>query len=108
MFNPQLPPEIWREIFEVATYVPRLLDNTWDYSPSEELWRGWSDSYRDTALHTRRSILSVCRFWRAIGLEFLWEVVEIPEVEASEENEPGGVLDRLKAQLTPSVGGYGR
>ena len=105
-YVPRLPTETWREIFRRATYVPQLLhpEAAWtawpvscrclgacrsfddDAPQSCARCEGDQDVRRDTALITRRNIVSVCRLWRTIGLEFLWEVIQIRPSSAIQQH----------------------
>ena len=70
-----LPPEIWRRIIQEAT-SPGSLMTSWDYTPSEKLFRGWEQvEITDPSMTTKLSVILVCRRWRTIGVEFLYEWV---------------------------------
>ena len=98
LFTPQLPTELWREIFRIATYVPRLLVTSSNYwlKQCNLKYYNW-----DTIAHTRRAIVSVCSLWRTIGLEFMWEVIAIRNSGHSQLK-----LSRLADIFASS--GYGR
>ena len=71
-----LPVELWREIFFHATHVRGVLATEWDYDPDDHVWCGWKP-VEDTSIGTKRAIVQVCREWRAIGVEFLYEAIDI-------------------------------
>ena len=73
-----LPPELWREIFAHACYTPYLLDTKWNYDPDDRLWQGWDPEVHDSSIDTKRAIVQVCREWHALGVEFLYETIQIP------------------------------
>ena len=82
----RLPSELWRLIFREATCVPNLLSTEWDYDPDEHIWDDWGSPspphYVDmsaTTITTKRAIAGVCKSWRDVGVEFLYESIEIPE-----------------------------
>ncbi|EPQ56920.1 hypothetical protein GLOTRDRAFT_137399 [Gloeophyllum trabeum ATCC 11539] len=74
---PVLPPELWIEIFEFATYVPGALQSQ-SYNPFEtvvplpqlEELRSLKIAYR-----TKRSLVLVCKRWRDLALPILYRVV---------------------------------
>ncbi|KAG8855961.1 hypothetical protein FRC20_000641 [Serendipita sp. 405] len=66
-----LPNELWREIFRLATYID---------GPAFSIENG-GDSCREWTLSstTRRSIPLICRHWHTVGLEFLYERIVIQD-----------------------------
>ncbi|KAF8167477.1 hypothetical protein B0H34DRAFT_779213 [Crassisporium funariophilum] len=68
-----LPPEIWLEIFEWATYnsILQILDG---YTPFQPLPNG---SIRDPNLQTRVTLSRVCRQWRTWALHSLYQDIKI-------------------------------
>ena len=90
-----LPSEVWREVFRHAIYVPRLLDTKWDYDPDDQLWCGW-EFVKDTAIGTKRTIVQVCREWHALGIEFLYETIQIGHTRPVGE----GQVEELAATLS--------
>ena len=108
-----LPNEIWREIFRESTFVPFLLDTEWKYSPEDELWSGWGclNPYQDLGFRTetlksgmtKRSIVSVCRVWRGVGIEFLYESIQIPY----EKRLVTRLLEIMKRSVSESYLGHG-
>ncbi|RDB15657.1 hypothetical protein Hypma_003995 [Hypsizygus marmoreus] len=71
-FTPTVPNELWRLVFRFATTSPessRLYDV--DFAPFRE---SWLDSQSlDNTLGVKKAIISVCRTWRELGLQFFWE-----------------------------------
>lgn len=66
-----LPPEIWLEIFECATYNAHLsLDNHVYFEPIP-------DSARDYSLPVKVAIASVCTTWQLLIAESLYKDVTI-------------------------------
>ena len=78
MSTVRLPAEIWREVIASATHVPGLLQTTWYHDLDDQLWHGWRP-IKDMAIATKLAITSVCREWRVLGIEFLYEAIQIPQ-----------------------------
>lgn len=73
---PTAPDELWRAIFRFATLTTKsnpLYDV--NYSPFRESWLDCHSS--DDSLSVKKSIVLVCRYWRALGAEFLYEHMEV-------------------------------
>lgn len=74
-----LPPELWLEIFRYATYVPRVHG----LSPGVPFERqrpsnfAWGVNTPVSSLATKRSLVVVCRAWRMLATELLYEHVVI-------------------------------
>ncbi|EPQ56914.1 hypothetical protein GLOTRDRAFT_137395 [Gloeophyllum trabeum ATCC 11539] len=74
---PVLPPELWIEIFEFATYVPGAVQSQ-SYNPFEtivplpqlEELRSLKIAYR-----TKRSLVLVCKRWRELATPILYRIV---------------------------------
>ena len=98
------PSEIWRSVFRHATYVPLLLDTGWEYGPDERMWEGWV-SVKDDEVATRRMIVNVCRSWRDLGAEFLYEVVQIQRDDQDGVERLVGIFE--DSCVTKSGVGYG-
>ena len=79
MTIPSLPSEIRYLILRKATHVPDLLSTTWNYAPEDRIWDDWdldaSDRASNAGLTTKRAIIQVCRAWRQMGLESLYEAI---------------------------------
>ena len=90
-----LPPELWRLIFREATHVPDLLSTNWDHSPPDRLWDGWRCDVGSFEMSTRRSVVQVCRAWRDIGREYLFEAVHIPNLASETFNQVLKVVEVL-------------
>ncbi|KAF9466679.1 hypothetical protein BDZ94DRAFT_1250494 [Collybia nuda] len=73
---PAAPDELWRAIFRFATITTKsspLYDV--DFSPFRE---SWLDRHSfDDSLKVKKSIVLVCRHWKALGVEFLYEHMEV-------------------------------
>jgi hypothetical protein len=81
MSDLQLPVELWRKIFRYATFVPGIFDTCcrplyWHYH-----WRRdhnhdfeFFKSLRRKALPTKLALSTVCKLWRDIALELLFEI----------------------------------
>ena len=79
LYNPQnpsasIPPEIWLQIFQTATYIP----GEWDVSvtiPHTGLFTSWDllqwKAYK-VVLPLRRAIVQVSRLWWEVGTEVLY------------------------------------
>ena len=105
-----LPPEVWRRILRQATYTPDLLATTWGYDAKDRIWEGWYDEVTtimeqrqalDNDLVAKYNIFRVCRKWREIGTEFLYEVINIPFGQTTNSTR----LNNLLHTLTPSAAG---
>ena len=80
-----LPPEIWRIIFRNATRVSGWSYITWNFDPDERIWNesDFRDGRRDLVEMeagteaTAKAIVSVCKAWRNVGVEFLYESIYI-------------------------------
>ena len=103
MLSPPLPVEIWRQIFRVATYVPLIFDSEWNYPPHERLWEGWQ-SMDDTEIQTKRTIIQVCRLWKEIGSEVLFQAIRILEHEFDRVER---LIEILQRSALVSEHGYG-
>ena len=82
MTSSQLPPELWRLVLQAATTPLRGFVTSWDYLPSERLFRGWDDiDFDDPTIQTKLAISLVCQAWHIIGAEFLyqWIVLNTPK-----------------------------
>lgn len=94
MPNAKLPSETWREIFHHAVSVHLLLDTEWSYDTSDHIWHNWMAGWgefgypnfklEDTAIQTRQALVQVCREWRSIAVEFLFEVIQFPEYHSQD------------------------
>ena len=82
MSHTTLPPEVWRRILQEATLPPGGLITSWNHSPAERLFQGWEEiDHNDPTIETKLSIVLVCKGWFAIGIEFLYQWIRIPEPE---------------------------
>ncbi|KAI6047847.1 hypothetical protein EDC04DRAFT_27880 [Pisolithus marmoratus] len=99
----KLPPELWLIIFRLATR-PDDGQLTSIYEPFE----GCFDLVSETVLRTRRSLVQVCRTWRALAIVFLYEDVRVrPDVdtlskflESDGPSTPGRWVRRLELPYT--------
>jgi hypothetical protein len=74
-------PELWREIFYYATFQPGLLDTS-PLPPTSDELRSWTVPSQHQAelswrLQTQISIVSVCKLWWNVGVEFLYRHIRI-------------------------------
>ncbi|KAF7322073.1 hypothetical protein MKEN_00730400 [Mycena kentingensis (nom. inval.)] len=74
---PDLPLEIWLEIFQFATYVQRQAsieprDPFTIRSPAV-----LDSNTPSTSMHTKCTIVAVCRAWRRIGVHLLYQYIPI-------------------------------
>ena len=98
----RLPTELRREIFFQATYVPHLLDTKWDYDPDERIWEGWRFE-KDTENTTKCAIVQVCWEWRTVGMEFLYQTIQIPNyADQSRYNQLHSLAEALSPLPKPS------
>lgn len=108
-----LPPELWREILRDATHVPFLLETEWRYNPDDCLWAGWeplnpelNPEIREeitSSNTTKRAIVSVCRAWKEIGLEYLYESIDIP----IDVDRLVHLVDIMRQSVSDSYAGHG-
>ncbi|KAG6330767.1 hypothetical protein ID866_8323 [Astraeus odoratus] len=87
-----LPPEIWLRIFYFATR-PEKGYETSSYEP----FRGCFRTNCADALGTRKSLVRVCRVWRALSIAFLYEDVlvrrDVDALRGSLESDQFGLQD---------------
>lgn len=69
MENQTLPPEIWLEIFEWATFNSFLTD----YTPFQNI----PGDSRDPSLHIKSTLSLVCRSWRQWSTHLLYKEIRI-------------------------------
>ena len=86
MTNIPLPLELWRRILEEATSPPGGLVTSWEYNPVERLFRGWEDiEFGDPEIQTKLAIVLVCKRWKEMGNEFLYQWVKLIGPERTRE-----------------------
>ena len=104
-----LPTEILRQILRFATRVPFLLNLDWDYAPEDHLWEGWeSIDVNDTAIQTKRAIVQVCRTWKELGVEFLYETIQVYDPSADKPDRVRELVKVLRqSSASASNQGYG-
>ena len=106
MPRPNLPLEIWWLIFRQATDTPLTLHTEWSCEVEERLWEYWPQDTHDAAVVTKRTIVQVCSEWRAVGIEFLWEVIPFPV--SMNRHRFRRLIDVFKSSASQSDPGYGR
>ncbi|KIK98371.1 hypothetical protein PAXRUDRAFT_9581 [Paxillus rubicundulus Ve08.2h10] len=78
----QMPPELWLRVFDLATDVHDLL--RCDAQVSSDLPRALVKQHEQQllkhSLHTKRSIVLVCRTWSELAAEFLYQSVLVTRV----------------------------
>ncbi|TCD65094.1 hypothetical protein EIP91_003103 [Steccherinum ochraceum] len=77
-----LPTELWLEIFRYATYVPRSRDLTVvdPFAPERLPNFAWGVNNPVLSLRTKCTLVGVCRSWRKIATELLYEHVVVASV----------------------------
>ncbi|KAH0838115.1 hypothetical protein J3R83DRAFT_6361 [Lanmaoa asiatica] len=73
----QLPSELWITVFRWATYPPDGYP-----APYYEPFRAFSETFNEP-LKTKRSLVRVCRLWRALATFLLYEDVRISSNSAN-------------------------
>lgn len=99
----RLPPELWIDIFRYATHSPKLYSA--DYHPFET--SPWEDRTHSDTLALKYSIALVCRLWRALSIQMLYEDVQIGE-GASTLQHTLESDDSSDDESAPKVGGWVR
>ncbi|KAJ7233727.1 hypothetical protein B0H12DRAFT_1239250 [Mycena haematopus] len=105
-YTPQVPAEIWRAVFLHAGVSATLHDA--GYTPFRPL-REMAETAASREEETRRvrtclSLMRVCRFWRLIGAEFLYEDVRIRHGAGLRSL----VVGLRRSAMDDGVGGFGR
>ncbi|KAH8107762.1 hypothetical protein BXZ70DRAFT_1074201 [Cristinia sonorae] len=77
-----LPTELWLEIFRFATYVPRSRDLTVvdPFAPERLPNFAWGVNNPVLSLRTKCAVVRVCKAWRAMATELLYEHVVVASV----------------------------
>ena len=101
----RLPVELWYYIFRIAVHVPLLFCIEWEYFPQERLWEGW-ESIEDIAMETKRAIVQVCRSWREVGVQFLYEAIQLREEESERIMDLVNVLQQSASASGQGYGGW--
>ncbi|KAI8993972.1 hypothetical protein BD414DRAFT_269095 [Trametes punicea] len=72
-----LPPELRLEIFRYATHVPRArtIVPTDPFAPERPANYAWGMNSPIQSMHTKCALVRVCRAWRALATELLYEHV---------------------------------
>ncbi|KAI1795536.1 hypothetical protein LXA43DRAFT_990962 [Ganoderma leucocontextum] len=72
-----LPPELWLEIFRYATHVPRArsISPGDPFVPERPVDYVWGMNSPIASMRTKCTLVRVCRAWRAIATELLYEHV---------------------------------
>ncbi|KAI0633585.1 hypothetical protein C8Q77DRAFT_1217937 [Trametes polyzona] len=70
-----LPPELWLEIFRYATHVPhaRTIVPADPFVPERPVNFAWGLNSPIQSMHTKCTLVRVCRAWRALATELLYE-----------------------------------
>lgn len=77
----RLPNELWLAILRLAVHVPSLLDPAFN-DESVSPWFKHHDT--DASMVTRKTIVQVCRTWWELGIELLYEYIDISTLDALE------------------------
>lgn len=80
-----ITPEIWFEIFQIATFIP----NEWDVAASRiDMGTFCSSKFQGEAYYSvlplRRSIVEVCRLWHKIGTKLLYASFHCAHLDSEE------------------------
>ena len=93
-----IPPEIWLQIFQTATYIPGEWDVSTTY-PRPGMFTSWDSlqwrAYKDV-LPLRRAIVQVSRLWWEVGTEVLYASFH---ETALHQNTPMRALDHFERSL---------
>ncbi|OSD07027.1 hypothetical protein PYCCODRAFT_1403917 [Trametes coccinea BRFM310] len=73
----RLPPELWLEIFRYATHVPRArtIAPADPFAPERPANYAWGVNSPVQSVRTKCALVGVCRAWRALATELLYEHV---------------------------------
>jgi hypothetical protein len=76
-----LPPEIWRFIFRLSTAIEPFILDTSPIPPLTNEMRAFKYDFDNSmgahALRTKRTLILVCKTWRHLALEYLYEFIWI-------------------------------
>jgi hypothetical protein len=78
-----LPPELWRLIFRLVTAVDGLLDTS-PLPPLSHALRSYKyypDKWYNYEMPDKLALVLVCRLWRELAVDFLYELVWIQQPE---------------------------
>lgn len=75
VYQPALPSELWLHIFHYATYCPKVLYPA-QYTPFEPDSDDM-EAAENASLSVKRAIVLVCRRWRDLGEDLLYEGLHI-------------------------------
>ncbi|KAI0335076.1 hypothetical protein GY45DRAFT_1241550 [Cubamyces sp. BRFM 1775] len=77
-----LPPELWLEIFRYATHVPRArtIAPPDPFVPERPANYAWGMNSPIQSMHTKCAVVRVCRAWRMLATELLYEHVVLGSV----------------------------
>lgn len=105
-YTPRAPAELWRLVFRLATASATSYDA--GYAPFEPLdeMQETSDyvESEDVRLQTCVCLMRVCRLWRLIAAEFLYEDVRI----AGGRGLQSLISGLQRSQVEDGTGGFGR
>ena len=92
-----LPPELWLEVFEWATYNP-FLNVHQSHSPFQPV--PFRDNIRDSNLDVKLTISLVCRQWRLWMMRLLYSDIKIKDHKSASD------LRKALERTTSTPGGY--
>lgn len=75
--KPGLPHELWLHIFRLATSNAQYYDAELDYAAFRAIPMSDITDTIQASLDTKRALVLVCKAWRAIALEIMYETVRI-------------------------------
>lgn len=106
LYTPRVPAELWRAVFLVACAPTLPFDLGYaPFRPLRDMLETSATIEEETArLRTCLSLMRVCRRWRLIAAEFLYEDVHI--MDAAELASLVSGLQR--SALEDGLGGFGR
>ena len=114
----RLPQETWRLVFQQAVQTPEIWRADWDYHVDDRLWQTWAREDADQErrgshwekVATRRCIVRVCREWKELGSEFLYETIDLGQYINGLHHQAAyrKLVQRFRtSEDNPSTRGYG-
>ena len=103
-FTPILPHELWREIFQLATFIPDELEVSYMFRPG--VFGGGRSGPQPIAwrkiLPIRLAMQNVSRLWHSIGVEFLYQSFHHDSMYGNGRAKPALLASTLRSK--PSYG----
>ena len=105
-FTPILPHELWREIFQVATFIPNELEVSHMFRPGA-FGGGWIGpqplAWREI-LPLRLAMQNVSRLWHSIGVKFLYQSFHHDSMHRNGKDKDKPALLASTLRIKPSYG----